>query len=254
MSATAQTIGTSACSKEEWDTRVHLAALYRAFDHYGFTDLIYTHISARVPGEKDQYLINPYGLMFDEVKASNLLKVDFDGNVLSGDFPYNQAGHLIHTAALKARPEINFALHTHTRAGVAVSAMPCGVLPISQHSNLILGTIAYHEYAQVTSDDAECDRIARDLSDKYLMMMHNHGILAVGRSAAEAFHYLYYLEMSCKIQVDVLQAGQGYLTPDPAAVKGLSESGMPKKDEPRVYMAWEAILRMLDRKDATFRE
>ena len=126
-------------SDEEWQVRCDLAACYRLFVKFGWTDLIFTHLSARVPGTTDQYLINPYGLLFDEISASNLIKVDFDGNVVQGDYPYNQAGHAIHTAVLSARPEVNVALHSHTRAGAAVSAMGEGLLPLSQHGMEILG-------------------------------------------------------------------------------------------------------------------
>ncbi len=252
MSAAAETLR-PVCSEAEWQTRVDLAALYRLYVRYGLTDLIYTHISARVPGETGQYLINPYGPFFDEITASSLLKVDFDGNLLDDrGQEYNQAGHLIHSAVLKARPDINFVLHTHSRAGVAVSAMKCGVLPISQHSNLILGTIAYHDYAQVTSDEEECERLGRDLGDNFLMVLHNHGLLACGRTAAEAFWYLYYLEASCKIQVDVLTAGTEYILPKDDAVESLKEYGMPGP-EPRGAREWPGLLRMLDRIDSSYR-
>ena len=241
-------------SEAEWQARVDLAALYRLFVKYGWTDLIYTHIAARVPGEDNAYLINPYGLFFDEITASSLVKVDFDGNVLDpvgGE--YNMAGHLIHSAVLKARPEINFTLHTHTRAGAAVSAMQCGLLPLSQHSNIILDQIAYHDYAQVTSDEEECERLGRDLGDKYLMVMRNHGNLACGRTAAEAFHFLYYLEMSCKIQVDVLASGKDYIVPYDAALASLAHFGAPG-DEPKGGRAWPGLLRALDRADPSYRE
>lgn len=241
------------CSDAEWQTRVDLAALYRLYVRYGWTDLIYTHISARVPDAQNQYLINPYGPFFDEMSASSLIKVDFDGNLIeSNGQEYNQAGHLIHSAVLKARPDINFVLHTHTRAGVAVSCMECGLLPLSQHSNLILGTLAYHDYAQVTSDDDECARLGRDIGDKYLMVMRNHGLLACGRTAAEAFWYLYYLEMSCKIQVDVMAGGPGYVLPKEDAVQGLRENGMPGA-QPRGDREWPGLLRMLDRIDSSYR-
>lgn len=240
-------------SDAEWQARVDLAALYRLFVRYGWTDLIYTHISARVPGETDTYLINPFGPFFDEITASSLVKVDFDGNVVDENGgEYNRAGHLIHSAVLKARPELNFVLHTHTRAGTAVSAMKCGLLPISQHSNLILGTVAYHEYAQVTSDEEECEHLARDIDDKYLMVMHNHGLLACGRTAAEAFWYHYYLEASCKIQVDVLTAGKEYIVPEEDAVAGLREAGMPG-EEPRGGREWPGLLRMLDKIDPSYK-
>lgn len=243
-----------ACSESEWQTRVDLAALYRLFVRYGWTDLIYTHISARVPGEPGHYLINPFGPFFDEMTASTLVKVDFDGNVVDGSGQeYNRAGHLIHTAVLKARADVNFVLHTHTRAGTAVSAMKGGLLPISQHANIIHDCVSYHDYAQVTSDEEECERLGRDLGDKNLMVMHNHGSLACGRTAAEAFWYLYYLEMSCKIQVDVLAAGTGYIVPEEAAVSGLREYGMPG-EEPRGALEWPGLLRMLDRIDPSYRD
>lgn len=253
MSATAESVR-PLCSNAEWQARVDLAALYRLFVRYGWTDLIYTHITARVPDEPEHYLINSYGLFFDEITASSLIKVDFDGNLLDErGLEYNSAGHLIHSAVLKARPEINFVLHTHTRAGAAVSAMKCGLLGLSQHSNIILDSVANHEYAQVTSDDEECERLARDIGDKNLMLMHNHGLLSCGRTAAEAFWYMYYMEMSCKIQVDVLAAGSDYILPPDEATKGLREYGKPT-EEPRGAREWPGLLRMLDRMDPSFRD
>jgi len=241
-------------TEPEWQTRVDLAALYRLFVRYGWTDLIYTHISARVPGEENHYLINPFGPFFDEITASMLVKVDFDGNVVDdGGQEYNQAGHLIHTAVLKARPEINFVLHTHSRAGTAVSAMKCGLLPLSQHSNIILGTVAYHDYAQVTSDDEECERLGSDLGDNYLMVLRNHGALSCGRTAAEAFWYLYYLEMSCKIQVDALAAGDDPILVPSDVVAGLNEYGNPGP-EPKGAREWPGLLRQLDRVDPSYRD
>ena len=253
MSSIASTVSPR-FSETEWQTRVDLAALYRLFVRYGWTDLIYTHISARVPGEDNHYLINPFGPFFDEITASMLVKVDFDGNVVDDSgLEYNQAGHLIHTAVLKVRPEINFVLHTHSRAGTAVSAMRCGLLPVSQHSNIILGTVAYHDYAQVTSDDDECERLGNELQDNYLMVLRNHGLLACGRTAAEAFWYLYYLEMSCKIQVDVLAAGDDPLLVPPEVVAGLSEYGNPGP-EPKGAREWPGLLRQLDRTDSSYRD
>jgi ribulose-5-phosphate 4-epimerase/fuculose-1-phosphate aldolase len=253
MSASAESL-TPRYSEAEWQTRVDLAALYRLFVRYGWTDLIYTHITARVPGEENQYLINPFGPFFDEMTASMLLKVDFDGNVLDDtEEEYNEAGHLIHTAVLKARPDVNFVLHTHSRAGTAVSAMKSGLLPLSQHSNIIIGTVAYHDYASVTSDQEECDRLGQDLGENYLMILRNHGSLACGRTAAEAFWYLYYLEMSCKIQVDVLSGGTEYIVPDEEAVASLSKYGNPGS-EPKGAREWPGLLRQLDRVDSSFRD
>lgn len=240
-------------SDSEYQARVDLAALYRLFAHYGWTDLIYTHISARVPGEPNHYLINPYGLLFEEINASVLIKVDFEGNVIAGDFPYNEAGHLIHTAVLKARPEINYVLHSHTRAGAAVSAMKRGLLPISQHANLISATLAYHEYMSITTNHVECEYLARDLGSNYLMIMHNHGLLSCGRTAAEAFWYLYYLETACKIQVDVLKSGEESIIPDKQAIDDLQQEGSPG-DEPLGEQEWPALIRLLGRKDPSYRD
>lgn len=233
--------------------RVDLAALYRLFVRYGWTDLTFTHISARVPGEDGHYLINPYGLMFDEICASNLLKVDFDGNVLAGDHPYNQAGHLIHTAILKARPEVNFVLHSHTRAGTAVSAMKPGLLSLSQHAMMIMSELAYHPYQDVTSAADECAKLASDLGGKHLMILHNHGLLACGRTAAEAFHLHYNLEMACKIQVDVMAGGCETVQP-PAAVAASVQAWGRVGEEPWGATEWPALLRMLDRIDSCFRD
>ncbi len=237
----------------EWRVRVDLAALYRLFAHYGWTDLNYTHITARVPGEEGCYLINPYGLMFEEVTASSLLKVDYEGRVLSGAEPYNEAGHLIHTAVLKARPEINFVLHSHTRAGVAVSAMAGGLLPLSQHAMAILGQVAYHPYQDVTSAADECAKLAHDLGDKYLMILHNHGLLACGRTAGEAFCFHYLLEMACKVHVDVLRSGAETLQPPASVVEGREAWGMPGP-EPKGAREWAALRRLLERKDPSFKD
>ncbi len=240
-------------SDSEYQARVDLAALYRLFVHYGWTDMIYTHISARVPAEPNHYLINPYGLLFEEINASTLIKVDFAGNVIAGDYPYNEAGHLIHSAVLKARPEINYVLHSHTRAGAAVSAMKCGLLPVSQHANIISATVAYHQYTSITVNHDECDYLARDLGSNYLMVMHNHGLLACGRTAAEAFWYLYYLEIACKIQVDLLASGEEPVIPSEQAIEDLQQEGRPG-DQPLGETEWPAMIRLLERKDPSYRD
>lgn len=243
----------NSCSAQEWEIRVNLAALYRLFAHYGWTDLTYTHISARIRDESGTYLINPYGLLFDEVRASDLLKVDYDGNVIDGDYPFNLAGHLIHTAVLKARPDVNFVLHSHTRASIAVSAMDVGLLPLSQHAGSVMGQVTYHDYQDVTEAADECDLLARDIEDKNLMIMRNHGLLACGRTAAEAFLYHYYLEMACKIQVDVLASGQKIIEMPKDAIETLSHWGDPQP-EPWGTKEWPALIRMLDRKDPSYKD
>lgn len=246
---------TSRFSDEEWGLRVELAACYRAFVHYGWTDSIFTHLSARVPGHPDQYLINPYGLLFHEICASNLIKVDFDGNVVDGDYPYNDAGHAIHTAMLKARPDINVALHSHTRAGMAVSCMKCGLLPLTQQANEIRDMVCYHPYGIARTNSEECERLGADMADSWIMIMENHGLLTVGRNVAEAFYYLYTVESACKVQVDVLSSGEEIVTPAPEVVDELASEGKARASQTadHVNMAWAAVIRLLEGRDASYK-
>lgn len=244
------------CSEEEWHLRVELAACYRAFVHYGWTDSIFTHLSARVPGNPQQYLINPYGLLFEEICASNLIKVDFDGTVIAGDYPFNEAGHAIHSAMLKARPDINVALHSHTRAGMAVSCMDCGLLPITQQANEIRDLVCYHDYGIASIDSDECDRLGQDMADRWIMIMRNHGLLTVGRSVAEAFYYLYTVENACKVQVDVLASRVEHVEPRAGVVDQLAAEGKNRvgRSDEHVDLVWQAVLRLLERKDSSFRD
>ncbi|MCZ6669017.1 MAG: class II aldolase/adducin family protein [Gammaproteobacteria bacterium] len=247
---------TTRFSEEEWQLRIQLAACYRAFVHYGWTDSIFTHLSARVPGHPNQYLINPYGLLFHEINASNLIKVDFDGNLIEGDYSYNEAGHSIHSAVLSARPDIQVVLHSHTRAGMAVSCMKCGLLPLTQQANEIRDMICYHDYGIARNNDEECQRLGQDLADKCIMIMHNHGLLTVGRSVAEAFYYLYTVENACKVQVDVLASGREFVTPREDMIDQFAQEGLPPADQPHEYvnMAWDAVIRLLDEKDSSYRD
>jgi ribulose-5-phosphate 4-epimerase/fuculose-1-phosphate aldolase len=255
MKAVPKDFSASKVCDEEWEVRKNLAACYRLFVQYGWTDLIFTHLSARVPGNPEQYLINPYGLLFPEITASNLIKVDFNGNVLEGDYPYNSAGHAIHSAVLKARPDVNTVLHSHTRAGMAVSCMDCGLLPLTQQANEINGILCYHKYGVATDNEEECRKLGEDMSDKWLMIMHNHGLLAAGRTVAEAFYYLYTLENACKVQVDVLKSGATPLIPEPDVIRELNEYGMPPSDAPGdfVIRSWDAVIRMLDKQDSSYK-
>ncbi|MEM7194654.1 MAG: class II aldolase/adducin family protein [Pseudomonadota bacterium] len=253
----AQTVPLRSVSKEEWDLRVELAACYRLFVRYGWTDGIFTHLSARAPGVENQYLMNPFGLMFSEITASNLIKVDFDGNVIAGDYPYNDAGHAIHTSVLKARPDVNVVLHSHTRAGMAVSCMKEGLLPLSQQAGEIVHLVSYHKYGIADeSNPEECEALARDMDDKWLMVMHNHGLLSAGRNVAEAFYLLLTLENACKVQVDVMASRAEMIFPDPEIVKQLgswyepNKSGIPDS----VLRSWEANVRMLDAQDQSYKQ
>ena len=196
-------------SKEEWQTRVDLAACYQLGAIYKWTDLIYTHFSARVPGTED-FLLNPYGLMFDEITASNLVKVDWDGKVLDDPLGMgvNEAGFVIHSCMHRARPEINCVIHTHTRAGVAVSAMKCGLLPISQHAMRVQRQCTYHDYEGIALDMSERERMAASLGKRSkVMILRNHGLLTLGATVREAFELMYYLDCACQIQIDAMAAG-----------------------------------------------
>lgn len=237
--------------REEWEVRCDLAACYRAFVQYGWTDLIYTHVSARHPTQEGQYLINPYGLLFEEITASNLIVVDFDGQVVRGDFPVNGAGHPIHSGVLKARSDANWVLHTHSRAGMAVSCMKCGLLPLTQQAMLLGGFVAYHDW-DLQSAEGECEALARDLGpDAIAMILHNHGLLACGPSIGAAFTTLYTLEMACKVQADVVGSGAEWILPDADAIERTASEGGPEGMEGSVE--WRAVRRMLDRLDPSYR-
>ena len=239
----------------EWQQRVDLAASYRLFVKYGWTDLIFTHLSARVPGQANQYLINPYGLLFEEITASSLIKVDFDGNVIAGDYPVNGAGHTIHTAVLRARPEINVVFHSHTRAGMTVSTQRCGLLPLTQFANQVMDEVAYHPY-DIAAGEEECRRLGADLGDKHLMVLNNHGLLSCGRDAAEAFLLLYNLEMACKVQVDALASNQELTLPDEKVTRAMAAMSRVRPERPYAasQLAWPALIRMLDRDDPSYQD
>ena len=237
--------------------RQELAALYRLAHHYGWTDLTSTHISARLPDDPGHYLLNSHDLMFDEITASNLTRMSFDGQAVD-DRPgsgriVNLAGHIIHSGILNARPEVNFVIHSHTRAGVAVSAMPEGLLPLSQHAGFVLGTLSSHPYQDSTAVADEGALLARDLGDNYAMLLQNHGLLVVGRTAAEAFLYHYYLEMACKIQVDILAGTDKPIEITPDAMAALHDWGAPTNG-PHGGVQWPSLMRMLDRTVPEYRE
>lgn len=234
-------------SDAEWQARVDLARLYRLAVHYGWTDLTSTHFSARLADQPDCYLLNSYDLMFDEITASSLVKMRFDtGEAVDAEVTVNQAGHLIHSALLKARPDVNFIMHTHTRAGIAVSAMPGGLRPMSQHAGSILAALAVHPYQDVTAAEDECALLARDLGSRFILLMENHGLLSVGRTAAEAFTYHYYAETACKIQVDILAATDTPLEIPEAALQPLLAWGRPGAT-PLGGHIWPALTRLVDR-------
>ena len=242
-------------SAEEWQLRVDLAACYRLVALYGWSDLVFTHISARIPGPEHHFLINPYGLMFDEITASSLVKVDQDcRKVIDSPFPVNPAGFTIHSCIHAAREDVGCVLHTHSRAGVAVSAQKAGVLPISQQSTFVLASLGYHDYEGVALRDDEKPRLVRDLGHKKYLLLRNHGLLTVGPTIADAFLSMYTFENTCRIQIDA-QAGGGELVHvDPRILQGLSEVMKTATAGQGANIAWPALLRKLDRESPGYRD
>jgi ribulose-5-phosphate 4-epimerase/fuculose-1-phosphate aldolase len=259
MSAIPKTIKPSIrdrVSKDEWQMRVDLAAAYQLASIYKWTDLIYTHFSARVPGTED-FLINPYGMMFDEITASNLVKIDVEGKIIDDplDMGVNEAGFIIHSCIHKARPEINCVIHTHTRSGVAVSAMKCGLLPISQHAMMIQAEMTYHDYEGVALYLEEQERMARDLGKtSKAMILRNHGVLALGETVRQAFEVMYYLDCACQIQVDAMAGGLHNVQLMSDAAAESSTKQLKRVNRPAAYKDWPALLRMLDRRGIRYAE
>ena len=241
-------------SPEEWQLRVDLAACYRLVAAYGWSDLVFTHISARIPGPEHHFLINPYGLMFDEITASSLVKVDQQCNkLIDSPFPVNPAGFVIHSAVHEVREDAGCVMHTHTRAGVAVSAQKDGVLPISQQSTFVLGSLAYHAYEGVAFRDEEKPRLQADLGSANFLMLRNHGLLTVGKTIADAFLSMYTFESTCQIQISA-QAGGGELTQvNPLIVKGVAEAMRVQTGGLGGAFAWPALLRKADRLDPGYK-
>jgi ribulose-5-phosphate 4-epimerase/fuculose-1-phosphate aldolase len=247
----------STVTTEEWQLRCDLAACYRLVALYGWSDLVFTHISAKLPasvsGDAHHFLINPYGLMFDEITASSLVKVDDQCNkVIDSPFPVNPAGFVIHSAVHEARIDAGCVLHTHTRAGVAVSAQAGGVLPISQQSTFVLASLAYHAYEGVAFRDDEKPRLQADLGTASFLMLRNHGLLVVGKTIADAFLSMYTFENTCRIQIDA-QAGGGELTQvSPLIVKGVAEAMRVQTGGMGGAFAWPSLIRKLDKLDTSY--
>lgn len=238
-------------SDAEWRTRVELAALYRVVAHFRMTDLIYTHISASVPGEEGHFLINQYGVLFHEMRASDLVKIDLHGKIMNvterQTRRVNEPGFVIHSAVHGARKDLKFVIHTHTAAGIAVSAQKHGLLPISQHAMHFHGHLAYHGYEGVAVNLDERARLVADLGVHKAMILRNHGLLVGGRTAAEAFSLIYTLERACQAQVQALSAGVELLNYPPEQVRELTASQTNYDDIPEyVDLAWAAALRMIE--------
>jgi ribulose-5-phosphate 4-epimerase/fuculose-1-phosphate aldolase len=244
----------STVTEAEWEQRVALAACYRLVALHGWDDLIFTHISARVPGPEHHFLINPYGWLFGEITASSLVKVDLDGRKVA-DSPHdvNPAGFTIHSAIHAAREDAHCVLHVHSVNGVAVSAQRDGLLPLSQHAMFALASLAYHDYEGVALNEEEKPRLVRDLADRRSLVLRNHGLLTVGRTVAEAFVAMYFLEAACMMQVRA-QAGGGPLALiAPDIVDGAEAQWQRVTHGAGGGLAWPALLRRLDRTDPSYR-
>jgi ribulose-5-phosphate 4-epimerase/fuculose-1-phosphate aldolase len=242
-------------SPEEWDVRVQLAACYRFAAHFRMTDLIYTHISARVPGDENHFLLNAFGLMWDEVNASNLVKITLDGKIVDDPtgLGFNEAGFVIHSAIHGARHDVACVMHTHTASGVAVSAQQHGLLPLSQHSMRLTGNVGYHEYEGVALNLEERERLVADIGDKMTLILHNHGLLTCGKTVREAFDFMYYLERACQIQIAALAGGTPVIMPTPEVAQKVANSfDRPGYQEKKGE--WRALIRMLDRMDPSYKE
>ncbi len=240
-------------SAEEWQLRCDLAACYRLVAAYGWSDLVFTHISVRLPGPDHHFLINPYGLMFDEITASSLIKVDqYCNKLIESPFPVNPAGFVIHSAVHEAREDVQCVMHTHTRAGVAVSAQKAGVLPISQQSTFVLASLAYHDYEGVAFRPDEKPRLQADLGAANFLMLRNHGLLTCGASIADAFLGMYVFESTCQIQL-AAQAGGELISVDPRIVAGVAEAMRVQTGGLGGAFAWPALLRKVEKLDSGYR-
>ncbi|WP_042879450.1 class II aldolase/adducin family protein [Cupriavidus necator] len=247
------------CSEAEWQARVDLAACYRLVELYGMADMMANHISVRVPDEEDAFLINPYGMMYEEITASCLIKVDHDGKILSkpdfGELNYgiNKAGYVIHSAVHHARPEVACVIHTHSWASMAVSSLECGLLPITQTAMRFL-KIGYHEYQGVVLDTAEQASLIEDLGKGEALILRNHGALTVGNTVGEAFNWMHRLELACRSQVAAMSCGTPLHAVPADVLQETWNNYQPGTRRPYGVMEWPALLRKLDRMDPSYRE
>ena len=238
----------------EWAARVDLAACYRLVALFGMDDIVYTHISARVPGSEDQFLINRFGTMFEEITASSLVRIDLDGKVIAPVGAHvNEAGFTVHSAIHAARPDAHCVIHTHTRAGMALSTLRQGLLPLCQKSMLFENRLAYHDFEGIAFDLGERERLARDLGTHKAMVLRNHGLITCGENCAEAFSLMYQLDLACQVQMDVLAANAAFALPtaDVAEKAAAQLESYPLKP---FDLEWPALLRKLDRLDPGFRD
>jgi ribulose-5-phosphate 4-epimerase/fuculose-1-phosphate aldolase len=249
------------CSAAEWQARVDLAACYRLVDLFGMSDMMANHISSHVPGESGAFLINPYGLMYEEITASSLIKVNLAGEILSKpdfkvhnaglDYGINRAGYVIHSAIHEARPELACVIHTHSWASMAVSSLECGLLPITQTAMRFL-KIGYHDYQGVVLSEEEKDSLVKNLGQGEAMMLRNHGAIVVGKSVGEAFNWLHRLELACTSQLAAMSCNSPFVKVAPQVLEETWNNYQPGTRRPYGLMEWPALLRKLDRMDSSY--
>jgi ribulose-5-phosphate 4-epimerase/fuculose-1-phosphate aldolase len=243
-------------SPAEWETRVNLAACYRLLHHYGMDDLVYNHISARVPGEEGHFLINAYGMTYDEITASSLVKIDFDGRVVQDSgtgYGINHAGFVIHSAIHRGRADVACVIHTHTPAGMAVSAMKCGLLALTQNAMFFSG-VGYHDYEGPAVELDEQRRLVADLGEHVAMVLRNHGLLAVGATIPEAFVTIYWLERACQAQALAVASNQKLMVPAAQTVARTNQRYKPGQRRRIGELEWAGLLRLAERKYPGFRD
>ena len=238
---------------EEWQNRVDLAACYHLADHFSMSDIIWNHITAKTCSQKDTFLINKFGLRYDEVTASNLLEIDLDGNIINGMGEINETGYVIHGAIHKNRKDIYCVMHTHSRAGLAVSCFEEGLKPMIQDSAIFYNRVSYHEWEGMSIDSDECDRLSKSLGTNNVMILRNHGLLTCGKSIAEAFMLMYYLDRDCKTQLDAESTGEKLIIPS----NNIMEYAAGQYDDLRFKLGkheWPALIRLLDDKKSIYKQ
>ena len=265
MSAKASLRLADAPEMTEREVRIELAACYRVFDLLGWTELIFNHITAKVPGPDEHFLINPFGLHYSEVTASNLVKIDLDGNIVGdSEWPVNLAGFVIHSAIHRARPDVHCIMHTHTTTGMAVACLEAGLTQTNFYSAMLEGSVAYHDFEGTTTRADECNRLVDSLGDKDLLILRNHGLLTCGPTIPEAFAQLFRLQRACDVQIAAAAAapatGAGIIAVDEAAARystasrGLVEMGAADSDARVSATTFDALKRLVDRKDPGYRD
>lgn len=240
-------------TEEEITNRINLAACYHLADHFGFSDIIWNHITAKTSKNKDTFLINPFGLRYDEVTASNLVEINLDGKIINGKHKINDTGYIIHSAIHKSREDINCVMHTHSRAGLAISCLSDGLIPMIQDSAIFYKRVSYHSWEGMSTDRTECERLAKNLGNNKTMILRNHGLLTCGATIEETFMLMYYLDRACKNQIDVMSTKMKLDIP----TDNILEYAANQYEDPRFKLGvheWAALLRLLDKKGSAYKK